>query len=81
MLLDTMNPADRDPPGHAPLPFATVAHRGGGPLIENPFVKQSWTRRDLVLACVLAQLSSGRSGEDAVGRARATADLLMAEPG
>jgi hypothetical protein len=71
-----MFPADRDPPTYAPPNDPSRASTPPNGTIENPLMKQHWSKEDLVLVFTLAQLSSGRSGEDAVGRALATADLL-----
>lgn len=74
-----MFPADRDPPVYAPPPVPVPAPRAKPLTIENPFAKTLWTKDDLLVVSVLAQLSSGRSGDDAVERAKATIDLLMRE--
>lgn len=74
-----MIPADRDPPVYASPPAPRANPSGGAPTIDNPFAKTLWTKDDLFVVCVLAQLSSGRSGDDAVGRAKSTIDLLMRE--
>ncbi len=77
-MLGCMFPADRDPPPPAPAP--PPAHPTKLPqLLDNPLVKAVWTREDLFLALVLAQVSSGRHGRDAVEAAGATLQAIDQE--
>ena len=44
--------------------------------MQNPLTKATWDRLDIMPMLVLLQASSGRSGEDAVERARDTLHAL-----
>lgn len=62
-------PADAVPAAPPPTPPPTLPPRSR---VDNPFVKGIWTERDLFVALVMIQTSSGRKGEEAVRYAIAT---------